>query len=155
MGLSPDRHQIIIWTSAGLLLIGPLGRNLSEILIEILTFSFKKMHLRVSSAKRLPFCLGLHVLKQTDAIFFHILSRLLICWTRHFKEFIETIDWLLFIYSPPIPTSRLVESVRNISLNTVGLQWPHKIFNTSIDVVYSCLSDLGHIQEARLQILWD
>ena len=38
-GLSPDRHQAIIWTIAGLLLIGPLGKNFSEILIEILTFS--------------------------------------------------------------------------------------------------------------------
>ena len=61
-GLSPDLHQAIIWTNAGLLLIGPLGTNFGEILIEILTFSFKKMSLKVSSAKRLPFCLGLNVL---------------------------------------------------------------------------------------------
>ena len=61
-GLSPDRRQAIIWTNAGLLLIGPLGTNFSEILIEILTFSFKKMRLKVSFAKRLPFCFGLNVL---------------------------------------------------------------------------------------------
>ena len=61
-GLSPDQRQAIIWTNAGLLLIGPLGTNFSEILIEILTFSFKKMRLEVSSAKRRPFCLGLNVL---------------------------------------------------------------------------------------------
>ena len=61
-GLSPDRRQAIIWTNAGLLLIGPLGTNFSEILIKILTFSFKKMRLKVSSAKRRPFCLGLNVL---------------------------------------------------------------------------------------------
>ena len=60
--LSPDRRQAIIWTNAGLLLIGPLGTNFSEILIEILAFSFKKMRLKVSSAKRRPFCLGLNVL---------------------------------------------------------------------------------------------
>ena len=58
-GLSPNRRQAIIWTSAGLLLIGPLGTKFSEIIIEILTFSFKKMRLKVSSAKRRPFCLGL------------------------------------------------------------------------------------------------
>ena len=63
-GLSPDRHQAIIWTNTGLLLIGPLGTNFSEILIAILTFSFKKMRLKVSSAKRRPFCLGLNVLKN-------------------------------------------------------------------------------------------
>ena len=56
-GLLPDRRQAIIWTNAGILLIGPLGTNFSEILIEILTFSFKKMRLKVSSAKRRPFCL--------------------------------------------------------------------------------------------------
>ena len=61
-GLSPDRRQAIIWTNAGLLLIGPLGTNFSEILIEILTFSFKKMRLKVSSAKGGPFCLGLNML---------------------------------------------------------------------------------------------
>ena len=44
-GLSPSRRQAIIWTNAGILLIGPLGTNFSEILIEIQTFSFKKMHL--------------------------------------------------------------------------------------------------------------
>ena len=61
-GLSPGQRQAIIWTNAGLLLIGPLGTNFSEILIEILTFSFKKMRLKVSSAKRRPSCLGLNVL---------------------------------------------------------------------------------------------
>ena len=61
-GLSPWRHQALIWINAGLLLIGPLGTNFSEILIEIVTFSFKKMHLKVSSAKRRPFCLGFNVL---------------------------------------------------------------------------------------------
>ena len=61
-GLSPERRQAIIWTNARLLLIGPLGTNFSEISIEISTFSLKKMHLKVSSAERRPFCLGLNVL---------------------------------------------------------------------------------------------
>ena len=43
-GLLPDWHQAIIWTKAGILLIGPLRTNLSEILNEMHTFSFKKMH---------------------------------------------------------------------------------------------------------------
>ena len=61
-GLSPGRRQAIIWTDAGILLIGPLGTNFSEILIDIHTFSFTKMHLKMSSAKWCPFCLGLNVL---------------------------------------------------------------------------------------------
>ena len=59
----PGRQQAIIWISAGLLLIGPLGTNFSQILIAIHTFSFKKMHFKMSSGKWCPFCLGLNVLK--------------------------------------------------------------------------------------------
>ena len=61
-GLSPRRHEAIIWTNAGILLIGSLGTNFNEILIGIQTFSFKKMHLKMSSAKGRPFCLGVNVL---------------------------------------------------------------------------------------------
>ena len=60
-GLSPGRGQAIIWTSAALLLIRPLGTNFNEILIGFQAFSFKKMHLKMSSAKWRPFCLGLNV----------------------------------------------------------------------------------------------
>ena len=60
--MSPDRRQAIIWTNAGILLIWTLGTNFSEILIAILTFAFKKTCLKVSTAKRRPFCLGLNVL---------------------------------------------------------------------------------------------
>ena len=62
-GLSPGRRQAIIWTNAGILLIWPLGANFSEILIEMLTFSFKKMRWKVSFVKRRPFCPGLNVVK--------------------------------------------------------------------------------------------
>ena len=41
-GLSPGRRQAIIWTNAGILLIGPLGTNFSEIIVGIQTFSFRK-----------------------------------------------------------------------------------------------------------------
>ena len=66
-GLSPERRQAIIWTNAGILLIGPLGTNFSEISIGIQTFSFKKMHFKMSSAKWRPFCLGLNVLRARIA----------------------------------------------------------------------------------------
>ena len=33
--LSPGRRQTIIWNNDGILLFGPVGRNFSEILIEI------------------------------------------------------------------------------------------------------------------------
>ena len=65
-GLSPGRRQAIIWTNAGILLIGPLGTNFSEISIKIQTFSLTKMRLKVSSAKWRPFCLGLNVLSAIN-----------------------------------------------------------------------------------------
>ena len=61
-GLAPARRQAIIWTNDGILLIGPSGTNFIEILFEIHTFSFKKIHLKMSSGKWRPFCLGLNVL---------------------------------------------------------------------------------------------
>ena len=61
-GLSPGRRQAIIWTNAGILLTGPLGTNFSEIFIGINTLSFTKIHLKMSSGKRRPFCLGFNEL---------------------------------------------------------------------------------------------
>ena len=61
-GLSLGRHQAIIWTNAGILSIGPLGTNFSEISIKIYTFSFKVMYFKLS-AKWQPFCLSLTMLK--------------------------------------------------------------------------------------------
>ena len=68
-GLLPDGHQAIIWTNAGILLIGPLGTNFTKFLIEINTFSFKKMHLKMSSGKWRRFCLGLNVLSALSGYF--------------------------------------------------------------------------------------
>ena len=61
-GLSPGRRQAIIWTNDGILLIRSLGTNFSEILSKNHTFSFKKMLLKMSSAKWQPSWLGLNVL---------------------------------------------------------------------------------------------
>ena len=61
-GLSPERRQAITWTNVGILLIGPLGTNVSEFLSGIQTCSFKETHLKLSSPKWRPFCLGLDVL---------------------------------------------------------------------------------------------
>ena len=63
-GLAPGRRQAITWTNVRILLIGHLGTNFSEMLIEIHTFSFKKIHLKMSSGKWRPFCLGLNVLRH-------------------------------------------------------------------------------------------
>ena len=60
------RRQAIIWTSAGILLIEPLGTNFDDILIGIQTLV--KIHLKMSFAKWRPFCLGVDVLIITDSL---------------------------------------------------------------------------------------
>ena len=60
-GMSPGRRQAIIKTYAGALLIWPLETNFSEILTEINTFSFKKIHLKNVVWKMAAICLGLNV----------------------------------------------------------------------------------------------
>ena len=62
--LSPGWCQAIIWTNAGILKIEPLKTNSSEISIKILTFSLKKMYLKMSAKKWRPSCLALNVLKH-------------------------------------------------------------------------------------------
>ena len=63
-GLSPGRRQAIIWNNAGLLLIEPLGTNLSEISIGIQTFSLKKNAFENVVCEMASICLGLNVLTQ-------------------------------------------------------------------------------------------
>ena len=64
-GLSPGRHQAIIWTNTGILLIGPLGTNFSEILGEIYIFLFRKIHLRFKCPQQIGSqCLSLNVLRS-------------------------------------------------------------------------------------------
>ena len=65
-GVSPGWRQAINWNNAGILLIGPLGTNFSEILIQLVAFSFNKMRLKVSIAKLRLYCLGINVLKGRD-----------------------------------------------------------------------------------------
>ena len=62
-GLSPGRCQAIIWTSARILFIWPLGTNFSKMLIKFPISSFKKMPLKMMSAKYRPFCLSLNLVK--------------------------------------------------------------------------------------------
>ena len=73
-GLSPVRRKVIIWTNAEILLNEPIWTNFSEISIEIhRKCTFKKMHLKMSSAKWRPFCLGLNVIRLdgwTVSLFF-------------------------------------------------------------------------------------
>ena len=110
-GLSPGRCQAIIWTNDGILLIGPLGTNFREILIEIYTFSFKKIYLKMSSEKCRPFCLGLNVLifgsRSINACYVwnHTLSEHMYgnntFWIHRYNRFSKKIDPLMNLYISP------------------------------------------------------
>ena len=93
-GLSPSRRQAIIWTNAGILLIGPQETNLSEILIEIYTFSFKKIHLKLSSGKWRTFCLVPNVLRPLYEKAF-LEGSTMLCW------YILLIDLYISCYWQP------------------------------------------------------
>ena len=56
-------RKATMWIDAGILLIGPIGTRFNEILIEIHTFSFKKIHLKMSSEKWRPFYISLDALR--------------------------------------------------------------------------------------------
>ena len=93
-GLSPGRRQAIIWTNVGILLIRPLETNFNEIQIEIHAFSSKKMHLKLSSAKWQPLCLGLNVLTRfTNLSFSHAVfpSELKLLWCHLYTK--QKIQW--------------------------------------------------------------
>ena len=83
-GLSPGRHQAIIWTNAAILLIWTLGTNVSETLSEIHTFSFKKMHLIMFSAKWRPYYLGRLNVSSTRTGHVYSLSVLLVLRPEYF-----------------------------------------------------------------------
>ena len=70
-GLSPGRRQDIIWTNAGILLIGPLGTNFSEKLIEIGYFIQENVFENIV-CEMATILLGLNVLTSTAESFLYI-----------------------------------------------------------------------------------
>ena len=99
--IGSDDGQAIIWTNDGILLIGSLGANFSEILIEIYIFSLKKMHLKMLSGILRPFCLGLNVFKRL---------RQLLCNHPY---------WRTIFYIHTIPAFILILSSQQIVLNHI------------------------------------
>ena len=105
-GLSPRRRQAIIWTNDGILLIGPSGTNFTEILIAIQTFSWNKIHLKMSSVKSAS-------ISSWPQCFTHlhlVPSKCIIALSHHwFKKQLGTCSvpshylnqWCLLIYRTP------------------------------------------------------
>ena len=83
-----------------------LGNKLGKSYIEIYTFSFKEMHLKMLSGKWRPFCLGLNVLtlcvqncfeKNRYACMFYDLSTLTGCVYMYLQFAMNTIQWPVYL----------------------------------------------------------
>ena len=96
--------QAIIWTNAGLLLIGPLGSNNSEFLIKLQQFSYKEIHLKMMSAKWHLSCLGcVNSLWPNPAIWWNAKLSWLTSWVvvSQLSLHYQTLSWSTsFEYGP-------------------------------------------------------
>ena len=116
-GLSPGQCQAIIWTNAWILLNGSLGATFSEISSEINIFSFKKMHLKMSSGNWQPSCLSLNVL-----ITLNIATRV----TKHKISYWNSTSFLL--YEVTVIFQSILRTIDAILINLVKIT---TLFNTS------------------------
>ena len=95
-GLSPGQRQAIIWTNYGIVLITYLGTNCNAIPITIHTFSFKKIHLKMSSRKWRPFCPGLNELTnllETRAFIYDVVNSHFHHWPRTSADLWQVTQW--------------------------------------------------------------
>ena len=144
-GLSPSRRQAIIRTNAGILLIGTLGTNFSEILSEIHTFSFKKMHLKMSSGRWQPFCLGLNVLM--------LYSSIVLVWYCYMVITLSLDDLA------PLHTSTFASTVLMNSLQFhrgIWLSWMenHRIFQRYSLLVECCYNAVQYKMTLHSLLQW-
>ena len=130
--LSPGQCQAIMRTTAGVLLIGRLGTNFSEISIEIHMFSFKKMHLKRSSAKWQKFCLGPNLLKHFRLQNLHaVLLHFVLLWLYPISYW-----WIVWHIHT---NSRLLHLHRQFAIRQQAMTWA----NDEPDL-YHCMLSLGH-----------
>ena len=150
-GLSPGRRQAIIWTNAGILLIQILGTNFSEILGKIHSFSFKKMHLKMSSAKGHLLSLSLNELKWSNTQWNLLIACSIVPWYGMWRDNDKCIDRLV----QERHNSRVLASQRLSCTNpSVSYRvWTHKGYSiplnhciTAACSVISCLSYVNYIR---------
>ena len=134
-GLLPGRCQAITWTNVGILLIGPLGTNFSEMLIKIHTFVFKKIHLKMSSGKWRPFCLGLSVLTFQKSCVIRIMFRADCCSVHQSFEKINMLSNQLSLICLSLPNPSCL-----LSLKTFQIVYQWKVNVSSEKSSNNCLT---------------
>ena len=121
-GLSTGWCQAIISTNHVIFLVGPLETNYSAILIEIPTFSFKKIHLNMLSGKWRPLCIGLNLLTPLLEENEHTFT---VCPKKQHTVFallcfVVVIHWLIF----PYPSGLLRWHCGNLTIAPVPAKQP-------------------------------
>ena len=142
--LSPGRCQATIRTNDGILLTRPLGTNFSEILIEILIFSFKEMRLKVSSAKKAAILSRAQCVKTKPCeipsvrYWFHadnsqtVLSRWSVIVRLSFLSFHESdITWAPWRLKPPATRMFIKKLIINYHKNTSQFRITDSIWRES------------------------
>ena len=89
-GLLPGQHQTIIWTNAGILLIGPLGTKLQWNVFEIQTCSFNKLQVKMASILSRSQCV------KWTAIIKCIIKLLVISYSQNCSGFWTTTRMLIW-----------------------------------------------------------
>ena len=77
-GLSPCQRQAIIWTHTEILFIRSQETNFNEMLSEIDIFSFKKVHVKMSSAKW----------RQFSVLISSFPSKILLCCVKSYMPYV-------------------------------------------------------------------
>ena len=140
-GLSPGRHQAIIWINAGLLQIGHLGKASMIFFIKTHTFSLKKIHLIMSPGKLRPF----------------LVSASMCEWWRHNMEAFTAI---LVVCEGNLPVTGEFRSQRASNVDFDGFFNPYKLLKNSritgdswshdvrvTSLKYDAVRELPHVYE--------
>ena len=133
-GMSPVPHQAITWTNAGLLSIGLLGSNFSEIHIRILSFSFRNMHLNCRLPKWRTFCPEGDELTQPAGPWFNIKSHLTGIGNP-IVEIRRSYDHLISIMGFPIPVRWLLYIESGLRCHT-WIHMPSPPLGTAQSLLY-------------------
>ena len=134
-GLSPDRHQAIIWTNAGLVLIKSTRTNFCEIWIKVKQFLSKKINLKISSSNWRLFFLDLNVLTLSQSQWENLDD---FCYLTHW-------NWHKMAYISQKTFSYSFSSMKNLSWPTFHWnfskqsKWQQASFGSDIDLATSII----------------
>ena len=136
--------KAIIWPNAGIFLTGIIGTKFSEKLIEVHTFSFKKVHLKMLSWKWWPFCLGLKMLNL--ATYATVISSGLSQRTNHsLTEWFLACTWNPGLRSKPL----LCVAIYNPRIQIIILKvWGTINYNISLSTFKNISDPLGSVFDA-------